>query len=73
MTYTNFQIFKKNFFDNNGRNHRGIRAIIDSFEIYTINSLMKKKFEINFIVSRALFWVAQAKQTRLEVFLSRFR
>ena len=33
-----------------------MRAAIDSFEIYT------KKIESNFIVSIALFWVAQLKQ-----------
>ena len=53
MTYNNFQIF---FSGSNGRNRREIGAIIDSFETYTINSLMKKKiFETNFIMSRALF------------------
>ena len=60
MTYNNFQIFKKNFSASNGRNRREIRAVIDSFETYTINSLMKKKiFETYFIMSRAVFWVAQ--------------
>ena len=36
-------------------------AVIDSFEICTINSLIKKKFETNFIMSKALFGVAKPK------------
>ena len=57
-----FSDFLENFSGSNGRNRREIRALIDSFETYTINSLMKKKiFETNFIMSRALFWVAQPK------------
>ena len=32
-----------NFSASNGRNHREIRAVIDSFEVYTINSSMNKK------------------------------
>ena len=52
---------------------RGMKAVIDSFEIYTINFLMKKKtkIETNFIVSRALFWIAQPKQKK--IFFSRLR
>ena len=57
-----FSDFFENFFGNNGRNRRKIQPVMDSFETYTINSLMKKKiFETNFIMSRALFWVAQPK------------
>ena len=57
-----FSDFFENFSGSNDRNRREIRAVIDSFETYTINSLMKKKiFETNFIMSRALFWVAQPK------------
>ena len=57
-----FSDFFENLSGSNGRNRREIRAVIDSFETYTINSLMKKKiFETNFIMSRALFWVAQPK------------
>ena len=50
-----------------------MKAVIDSFEIYTINFLMKKKkkIETNFIVSRALFWIAQPKQKK--IFFSRLR
>ena len=51
-----------------------IRAVIDSFETYTINSLMKKKiFETNSIMSRALFWVAQPKRKKIKWFFSRLR
>ena len=57
-----FSDFFKNFSGSNGRNGREIRAVIDFFETYTINYLMKKKiFETNFIMSRALFWVVQRK------------
>ena len=55
MTYNNFQIFLK-------ISLAVMVEIIDSFETNTINSLIKKKiFETNFIMSRALFWVAQLK------------
>ena len=57
-----FSDFFENFSGSNGRNRHEIRAVIDSFETYTINSLMKKKFfETNSVMSRALFWVAQPK------------
>ena len=69
-----FPDFFENFFGSHGRNRREIRAVIDSFETYTINSLMKKNiFETNFIVSRALFRVAQPKQTKLKWFFFRLR
>ena len=69
-----FSDFFETFSGSNGQNRREIRAVIDSFETYTINSLMKKKvFETNFIMSRALFWVAQPKQKKFEWFFSRFR
>ena len=52
-----FSDFFEYFSGSNGRNRREIRAVIDSFETYTINSLMKKKiFATNSIISRALFW-----------------
>ena len=39
-----------------------LTAVIDSFEIYTINSLTKKKnSETHFIMSKALFAKAQQK------------
>ena len=57
-----FSDFFEHFSGSNGRNRREIQAVIDSFETYTINSLMKKTvFETNFIMSKALFWVAQPK------------
>ena len=43
--------------------HLALKAVIDSFEIYTINSL-KKIFESNFITSKALFGVTQPKQNK---------
>ena len=46
-----FTFFKK-FCGNNGRNCRGIRAVIHSFKVYTINFLMKKKILTDFIMSR---------------------
>ena len=57
MTHTNFHIFLKislavivEIFD------LAWRAVIDSFEIYTTNALIKNKtFEINFITSKSLF------------------
>ena len=37
-----------------------LKALIDSFAIYTINSLIEKKnFETNFIMSKALFGVVK--------------
>ena len=41
-----------------------LRAVTNPFEIYTLNSLIKK-IETNFI-SIALFWVAQPKQKKLK-------
>ena len=47
-----------------------IRAVIDSFEIYTINSLIENKnFKTDFIMSIALFWVAQPIKKNLIIFL----
>ena len=40
--FTTILRFFENFSGSNGRNRREIRAVIDSFETYTINSLMKK-------------------------------
>ena len=39
-----------------------VRAIIDSLKISTINFYTNKKFQINFIMSIALFLIAQLKQ-----------
>ena len=38
-----FSDFLENFSGSKGRNRRGIRAVIDSFKFYNINSLMRKK------------------------------
>ena len=43
------------FFENSsgseGRDHRGMRAVVDYFKIYIMNSLIKiKKFQMNFII-----------------------
>ena len=38
-----FPDFFENFSGSNSQNRRGMRAVIDAFEIYTINSLMKKQ------------------------------
>ena len=38
------------------------RAVIDTLEIYTINSLIKQKFKTKFIMSKASFRVAQPKE-----------
>ena len=57
----------KNFSGNNCRNCRGMRAVIDSFEFYTIHFLMtKKNFGTNFIKSRALFRVAQPMKKKIK-------
>ena len=50
------------FSGSNGRNHRGIWDVVDSFETYKINSLMKKKLRI-----WALFWVAQSKWQKVKI------
>ena len=50
-----FSDFLINFTARYGQNHRGVRAVIDSLEIYTINSVMKKKIETTFIMFVALF------------------
>ena len=41
----------------------------DSFEIVIINSLIKKKFEPNFIIFKALFGVAETKQNKILLLL----
>ena len=63
MTYINFQMFLNIFLvvlveivD------LALRTVIDSFEIHTINSVIKKKFKTNFIMPKALFGVAQPKK-----------
>ena len=43
-----------------------LRAFIDSFESYTINSLIKKKLTY-FIMSLALFKVAQPNKNNIEI------
>ena len=64
MTYTNFQIKKKNkslaamieIVDS------ALRAINDFFKIWIINSLNKTKIRDYFIMSKSLFGVAQLEQ-----------
>ena len=46
MIYTSFQFFFENSFGSDGWNRREITAVIDSFEICSINSLMKKKLKL---------------------------
>ena len=41
-----------------------LRAVIDSFEIYTINSLIKKNCETSFIMPKALFEAELPKQNK---------
>ena len=63
-----FSDFLKNFSGSDGRNRRESRAVIDIFDIYTIDSWMKKKmFGIDSIVSRALFSVTQPKQKKIKI------
>ena len=62
-----FSDFFEIFSGSNGRNRRRMRTVIDSSEIYSIIFLVKKKIEINFIMSRALVWVAQPKQKKIIV------
>ena len=49
-----------------------MRVVADSFKNYTINSLTKKKIETNFIMSRALFQVAQINKKKKNYFLQDF-
>ena len=65
ITYTNFQILLKislaviiEIVD------LTLRAVIDFFELYTVNSFIKKKFKIHFIGSKTLFRTAQLKQKK---------
>ena len=64
---TPIYFFFKFFF---GRHRRSMRAVIELFEIYRINYLMKKIyiFNTNFIISRALFGVVQPKRKKLKLF-----
>ena len=65
ITYTNFEIFLKislSLIDEIVG--LALRAVIDSFEIYTISSLIKKKSETNFIMSKVLLRVARSKQNK---------
>ena len=41
-----------------------LRAVTDSFEIYNINSSIKKKIESNCIRFEALFGIAQPKESK---------
>ena len=41
-----------------------LRAVIDSFEVYAINSLYEKKIDTNFVKFKVLFRVAQLKQNK---------
>ena len=41
-----------------------LRAVTDFFEMYTIHSLIKNVFKVNFIMFKLLFRVAQPKQNR---------
>ena len=41
-----FSHFFENFFGRNGQNRRDMKAVIDFFQIYIINFLIKEKFEI---------------------------
>ena len=41
-----------------------LKAVIDSFKIYTKNSLIKKKFREWFHYVQALFAIVQQKQTK---------
>ena len=70
MTHTNFQIFLKIFLavmveivD------FAVRTVIDSFEIYTINSLIKKNFDTNFITSKALFILGSTSKTKKTIII----
>ena len=62
MAYTNVKIFSK-FFGSYNWNYRCDSKGRYRFSlIYTTNSLIKKKIEIIFIMSKALFEVALSKQ-----------
>ena len=41
-----------------------MKTIIDAFEIYTMNSLIEKKFHNEFHMSKASFGIAQPKQNK---------
>ena len=59
MTHANFQIFLKISLALIVKIAvLALIAVIDSFKIYTINSMTKKKIENNFITSKALFRLA---------------
>ena len=47
-----------------------LRTVIDSFKIYTMNSLIESKnFENNFITSKALLAIPKPKQQKILLFL----
>ena len=50
-----------------------LRAVIGSLDIYTINSLIKKKFQTNFLISKTLFPVARPKQKKNVLLLLLFK
>ena len=58
--------FFGNFSGSNDRNHRGMRAVIDSFEIYTIHYLMDNQFlnQFHHVQSLAQPTKAQPKQKK---------
>ena len=58
-----FSSFVENFSNSNGRNCRSGTVIV-LFENYTINSLIRNKFETNFIMSKALLGIVQLKQNK---------
>ena len=71
MTYTNFQIVSKiSLVVMVEIVVLALTAVIDSFEICTINFLIQKNFETNFIMSKALVGVAQPKQNKKKLLLS---
>ena len=57
--------FFENFSGSNGRNRREIRAVIDSFETYTINSLIKKKIFFHHIQSFILGSTTKIKKIKM--------
>ena len=59
MTLANFQIYLKIFMAVMAKTvDLALRAVIDSLEIHTINSLIRKKLMTNLIMSKAFYGVA---------------
>ena len=66
MTYTNFQMFLKiSLAVMVEIVHLALSDVIESFNTYTMNSLLVKKFETNSIMSKALYRVAKPKKILL--------